>query len=62
MTHLVKSLEVDARPYVPGESLLNIRVYGEIPKDGGWVVRSRRTPGRQWYVPADKFEKYYTAA
>jgi len=51
---------IQARPYVPGESLAAISVSPEdTPAEGGMVCRNPDNPADQWYVNKDYFDRHY---
>lgn len=52
--------ELEARPYVPGESLMHISVSDEdTPQDGGMIARNPENIADQWYVALEYFAKNY---
>jgi hypothetical protein len=53
---------VEARPYVPGESLTTISVSDEDsygPMEGGWVARNPGNHRDQWYISGKYFLQYF---
>lgn len=55
----------ELRPYVPGESLLNVTVnekdiqdYG-CPKEGDMIARDPKDRDNQWLVSKEYFERHY---
>jgi hypothetical protein len=52
--------QIEAREYVPGESLEGVSVSTEdTPKGGGMIARSRTNPKDQWYINPEFFHQNY---
>lgn len=52
--------DIEARPYVPGESLKNVSVSAEnTPQEGGMIARNPEIISDQWYITPEYFAKNY---
>jgi hypothetical protein len=48
----------EARPYVPGESMIGISVSNtDVPKEGGMIARNPTDHMDQWYIAPEYFAK-----
>ena len=55
--------QIEARPYVPGESLKGVSVnQDDDTAQGGWIANDPDNKADRWFISAAFFEKNYEEA